>query len=95
MKKSFLSKKLSKYKVSKVVLEMPIISKKDVLKILQQRGYVEHDNYWLNAFIKVTVLDSFIQIEHTISKENNGVKCFYDKDILLEFLRYFEYKFKR
>lgn len=93
--KSHLTKRLSKYKVSKVIFECKLLNHKEVCKILHKRGYIEQEDHWRNAFVKVTLFPSFILVEHTISKEDSGVKCVYEKDYFLEFLRYFEYKFKR
>lgn len=92
MKKPALYKRMSKYKAKKAVIEFPIQSKKEIEGILKTRGYVEHSSWWIKGFVKVFILNSFLQIEHDCNG-NKGVKCFYDKDVFLEFLRYFEYKF--
>lgn len=89
-KKPYLYKRLSKYKVSKCIIEFPICNKKDIENILKSRQYVQHNNCWKLGFVKVIILDSYIQIEHDIQNHKAGVKVFYEKDILIEFLRYFE-----
>lgn len=93
--KSNLNKKLSKYKVSKCIFEYKILSEKEVIDILKERQYVEKDDFWENGFVRVYLLRDFIQITHSIIKNSNGVKCFYDNNTFKEFLRYFEYKMKR
>lgn len=96
MKKPFLYKRLSKYKVSKCILELKLKSEKEIIEILHKRGYIEEKlNQYRNGFVKVSLVGFYILIEHTISKEDFGVRCLYEEDVLLEYLRYFEYKMKR
>jgi len=95
MSKPHLYKRLSKYNVSKVILEYKELSEKQVEEILKQRQYSMKDDFWDNGFVQVRLLKNCIQISHSIIKNSEGVKCFYEKDLFVEFLRYFEYKMKR
>lgn len=92
MKKPHLYKRLSKYKTSKCLIEFGLASKDEIHSLLKKRQYVENPKFWMKGFVKVTLLESMLLIEHDIKNNKNGIRCFYNKDIFLEFLQYFEKK---
>lgn len=95
MKKPFLYRRLSKYKTKKFIFDCGIIHKKQAQEILKQRQYVEHSEYWIKGFVKVYMLDAsfMVCVDHTSNKDN-GCRGFYEKQIFIQTLQYFENKLK-
>jgi hypothetical protein len=77
------------------LIDCGFLGKEDAMKILRQRQYIEHTDYWIKGFVKVQFLDSslLISVDHEVTKQN-GVRCFYEASIFMQTLQYFENKFK-
>ena len=96
MKTPALTKRLSKYKIKKCIIDLSEDSKKELYSLLKRRGYVEKavggELCFQNGFVQVFILDFFVLIKHDIGNSNQkGVRCFdSDTSTIKEFLNYFE-----
>lgn len=76
----------------RVLIECSYIDVQSAVKILRQRGYVEHVGYWIKGFVTVELLPSYIMVSIDFElKDQKGLKCFYEKQSFIQLLAYFEY----
>lgn len=93
MKKPYLYKRLSKYRVSKMITDIPLSDRDNIIALLKKRQYVqfieENIECFKKGFVIVRLFNSSIEIKHDVGN-NNGVNYPFDINAINEFLMYFE-----
>lgn len=93
MKKPNLYKRLSKYKVSKLITDIPPSDRNIIIDLLKKRQYVQFidDNVecFKKGFVIVRLFNSSIEIKHNTGNDK-GVNYPFDINAINEFLMYFE-----